>query len=385
MKGLIQEGPPFEESVGTYPSLGVMAELVDGFINSMGTKETVIPPPPNSLKTLDLGTRHSPEGACLPFKLLLGNLMECIEKGANTVGMITERGPCRLGFYSLGMRLVFSDLDLNVGWFDFNNVNLRKGYIGRLRKVYKKTYGKKPSYFKIGRSFVIAFCRLAAVEALEKERNRLIAYEQEPGMVNDCFKRGKKRIGQAGEPIGILRALNKAKRELRALPLDKDRRTVKVVITGEIYCVLDPFANAHIETRLARLGAVPHRVIWQSSHLRYAMNLDLFQKDGKRAAIRAARGYLPEQLGGDCNSNIGHAIIAHREGYDGMVHIKPFGCMLEFVAQNLLHHFEGETGFPILSLTLDDLTADERINNRLEAFVDNLFRRKYHNTGGVAG
>lgn len=381
LKGLLREGPPPEDSIGTYPSLGVMHELVDGFVTTLGTHEDVVTPPPNSIRTLDLGTMHAPEGACLPFKLLMGNLLECIEKGANTVGMITERGPCRLGFYSLGMRLIFSDLGLNVGWFDFNNVNLRKGYIARMRKVHRETYGERLSYMRFGKSFAIGFMRLGAVEALEKERNLRIALEVEPGSIDDCFKEGQKQIGQATHPPGIWRALRQAKKKLRAVPIDPERRIVKVVITGEVYCVLDPFANSHIETRLARLHAEPYRVIWQSSHLRYAIKLDLFRKDGKGAAIRAARGYLPEQLGGDCNSNLGHAILAHRRGYDGMVHLKPFGCMLEFVAQNLLQVFEEKTGFPILSLTLDDLTADERINNRLEAFVDNLFRRKYGSKG----
>jgi predicted nucleotide-binding protein (sugar kinase/HSP70/actin superfamily) len=154
-----------------------------------------------------------------------------------------------------------------------------------------------------------------------------------------------------------------------------------VVVTGEIFCALDPFANFDIETRLGRLGARPHRVIWQTSHIRYYLRLDLFQPDGKRAAIKAARELLPEQLGGDCNANVGHAVLAARRGDDGMVHLKPFGCMLEFVAQNLLNAVERETGLPILSLTLDDLTGEERINVRLEAFVDNLFRRRRNGAG----
>jgi predicted nucleotide-binding protein (sugar kinase/HSP70/actin superfamily) len=68
--------------------------------------------------------------------------------------------------------------------------------------------------------------------------------------------------------------------------------------------------------------------------------------------------------------------MARRLGYDGMIHLKPFGCMMEFVAENVLQAVERDTGFPILSLTLDDMTGEERFNVRLEAFVDNLFRRR---------
>jgi uncharacterized membrane protein YdjX (TVP38/TMEM64 family)/predicted nucleotide-binding protein (sugar kinase/HSP70/actin superfamily) len=381
LKGLIQPGPPLDKAIGVYPNVGVMNAFVEGLTDALGTKDRCVTAPPNSLKTLDLGTRHAPEGACLPFKLIMGNLMEGFEKGANLAMMLTEEGPCRLGFYSLGMQLIFSDLELGTGWIDFSSVNLRKGYLGRFREAARKA-GRSFSLPKVLHSAGIGFCRLAAVESLEAERNRLLPYEIDPGSINDCFEKHQRRIMGITNPVSISLALRSAKKDLRATPMDRTRDTVKVVITGEIYCVLDAFANSNIETRLARLGAEPRRVIWQTTHIRYYLQMDRFRSDGKRAAVRAARKYLPEQLGGDCNSNIGHAILAHRRGDDGMVHLKPFGCMLEFVAQNLLNKVEQETGFPILSLTLDDLAAEERINVRLEAFVDNLFRRKRNRAAG---
>jgi predicted nucleotide-binding protein (sugar kinase/HSP70/actin superfamily) len=302
--------------------------------------------------------------------------MESIEEGANTVGMITERGPCRLGFYSLGMRLIFSDLELGNGWFDFNNTSIRHGYMGSYRRIYRESFGRDLPLLKLGKAFAMGFLRLMSVEDLEAERNRFLALELEPGSVMDCYEQGRNEIEKAKSLFGIRRALRRAKRSLRSLPVDKNRETVKVMVTGEVYCVIDPFANANVEARLARLGAEPIRVLWQTSYLRYAMHLDLLQRHNKRKASRAARAYLPEQLGGDCNSNIGHALMAHQLGYDGMVHLKPFGCMVEFVAENLLRVVEKDTGFPILCLTLDDLAAEERINVRLEAFVENLFQRK---------
>ena len=86
---------------------------------------------------------------------------------------------------------------------------------------------------------------------------------------------------------------------------------------------------------------------------------------------------MGEYIGGDCSTNVGYALMARDERLDGMVHLKPFGCMVEFVAQNVLAAVERDTGFSILSLTLDDLSAGERFGVRLEAFVDNLFQKKY--------
>ncbi|MBN1670627.1 MAG: hypothetical protein JXR37_06320 [Kiritimatiellae bacterium] len=375
--GLLQEGPPPEQFIGCYPSLGVMSQLVDGFIDAVGTGDRTVRPPPNSRETLDLGTLHSPEGACLPFKLITGSLLQCIAAGANTVGMITEGGPCRLGFYSLGMRLIFSDLDLNIGWFDFNNLSVRDGYVERMRKVYKKMYGHNVPYFRIAKSFLIGFLRLHATEKLEAERNRLMVYEIEPGSIQDSFVRGKQAIAQSRGPLAIYAAFLKARRALRAIPIDRARRTVKVVVCGEVYCALDPYTNDNVELRLARLGAVPHRVVWQTTYLLWGMNLDFLNRHGKRAAIRASRQYMREYIGGDCSTNVGYALLARRQGADGMVHVKPFGCMVEFVTQNVLAAVERDTGFPIISLTLDDVSAGERFAVRLEAFVDNLFLKRY--------
>ncbi len=377
VEGLIEEGPPPEDFIGCYPSIGVMKQLIDGFVDAVGTGDRTVRPPPNSKHTLDLGTLHSPEGACLPFKLILGNLMECLDNGANAVGMITEGGPCRLGFYSLGMRLVFSDLGLNTGWFDFNNTSIRDGYIGRVREVYKKMTGKRVPYIRIAKSFVVGFSRLYAVERLECERNRLLAFEIEPGSIQDCFLAGKERISKANHPPTIWWAYRKAREALHAVSLDRSRRTVRVLVSGEVYCALDPFTNANVEARLARLGAEPYRVVWQTTYLLWAMKLDFLNRKGKRVAIREARKYMTEYIGGDCSTNVGYALTAQRQGLDGMVHLKPFGCMVEFVAQNILAAVERDTGFPIMSLTLDDLSADERFSVRLEAFVDNLFLKKY--------
>jgi len=55
------------------------------------------PPPLPSLKTLNLGVKHSPEFACLPFKINLGNLMESLDNGANAILMPGGSGPCRFG------------------------------------------------------------------------------------------------------------------------------------------------------------------------------------------------------------------------------------------------------------------------------------------------
>jgi predicted nucleotide-binding protein (sugar kinase/HSP70/actin superfamily) len=379
---LIAPGPPLKDVVGTYPGIGVMSELVDGVDEVVDFKGRLIRPKPNGVSTLDLGTQFAPEGACLPFKLIMGNVMESLNRGANTVGMITENGPCRLGFYSLGMRLIFSDLGLGNGWLEFDNASVSRGYIKYFKDAYRETHGKRLSVWKVGQGFLVGFSRITAVEKLQEERNRLLAYEREAGSIKAAYEEGLALIRAEHSPLAMRGAVRKAMQKLHAVPIDRSRDTVRVAITGEVYCVVDPFANSDVEMRLARLGAEPLRVIWQVNYLRHKLHLDHFRKISHGRAVRAAKQYMGEDIGGDCNSNIGHAILAHQRGDDGMVHVKPFGCMLEFVSENLLQKVEEDLDFPILSLTLDDLSGEERINVRLQAFVDNLFRRKHNRRKG---
>ncbi len=51
-------------------------------------------------QTLSLGTRHSPEFVCLPFKVILGSFIESLEQGANTLFLVSSTNACRLGYYS---------------------------------------------------------------------------------------------------------------------------------------------------------------------------------------------------------------------------------------------------------------------------------------------
>jgi predicted nucleotide-binding protein (sugar kinase/HSP70/actin superfamily) len=373
-KGLLEDVAPAAQSLGTYPSLGVMNELVESVVEF--TDDKILSPKPNSTHSLNLGMLHAPEGACLPLKLIMGNLMESMERGANMCAMITEHGPCRLGLYNLGIRLIFADMGLGSTWFEFNNTSIKQGYIARFKDLYRRKYGRRLSMFSLAKGFIVGLNRLAAVEVLEAERNRWLACEIEPGSIEQAFRLGRSRIRQAKTPPTVWYELFRARRMIRRVPIDKNRPTVRVVLTGEVYCVVDPFANSHIEAKLARLGAEPYRVLWQTDYLLDGMGLSRLRGNGRRAAIRAAKGYLPEDLGGDCTANVGHALLAQRRGDDGMIHIKPFACMLEIVAENLLRSVERSTGFPIISLTLDDLSGEERLSVRLEAFVENLFRRK---------
>ena len=81
----------------TFPHMEDLSIVLKAGLDRLGVDCVV--PPPHSKKTLDLGVRYSPELACLPFKLNLGNLIQGLDQGADVVIAPCDDGPCRLGYY----------------------------------------------------------------------------------------------------------------------------------------------------------------------------------------------------------------------------------------------------------------------------------------------
>ena len=77
----------------------------------------IIKTPKITKKTLELGTKYSPETVCMPFKYTLGSFIEAINKGADT--LVQLGGGCRYGYYYELQESILKDL-YNV---DFNLTN----------------------------------------------------------------------------------------------------------------------------------------------------------------------------------------------------------------------------------------------------------------------
>ena len=56
-------------------------------------------PPKTTRRTINLGVKNSSEMMCFPYKVTLGNFIEALEDGADTLLMWDSRGQCRLRHY----------------------------------------------------------------------------------------------------------------------------------------------------------------------------------------------------------------------------------------------------------------------------------------------
>jgi predicted nucleotide-binding protein (sugar kinase/HSP70/actin superfamily) len=232
---------------------------------------------------------------------------------------------------------------------------------------------------KIISALRFAMGKLFALDKIEKVVHKVRAVELEKGRANQIYREAVKAIGEA-KTVGEVKSASKEYiKKLNHVPKDPTADPVKVGIVGEVYVVLDPFANMDIEMELGKLGVEVERTMSLSRWVKYSLFLNYLGIDEWKEVHEAAMPYLKRDVGGDGWESVGEKVVYAREGYDGLVHLAPFTCMPEIVAQNIMPSTKED--IPVLTVLYDEQMARPGMITRLEAFVDLLrFRRKRRGT-----
>jgi predicted nucleotide-binding protein (sugar kinase/HSP70/actin superfamily) len=342
------------------------------FFENLGV--TVITPPHCTQKTLDMGTKHSPEFICLPLKINIGNFIEALEMGADTILMAGGIGPCRFGYYAEIEKEILKDLG-----YDFKMIVLDppQGNLKRVLCELSLIIGKQPIY-KIANAFRLAWAKAVLLEDLEK-----LSCFTRPREINkgDTERISNKFISIIDKTHNLkeISNLRKAlKAEFDNVPVSETRKPVKIVLVGEIYTVLEPFVNLNMIKTLGDLGAEVTNTIriteWANVHIL----LNLLRFKGEKDVTYAARPYINYFVGGHGIESVGNTVLYSKKGYDGVVHLLPFTCMPEIVAKSVLPQVSADYKIPVMTLVLDEHSAEAGLMTRLEAFIDllNIKRRK---------
>ncbi len=119
-----------EERRVTFPTIGRKnSEIIKDFLESLELK--VIMPPPTTHKTMRLGAKYTAGMICFPLKVTLGNYIEALELGANTLLSYDTRGYCRFRQYNLLHEFTLNGLGYNFEMFVMNPTNI----LGELHKL----------------------------------------------------------------------------------------------------------------------------------------------------------------------------------------------------------------------------------------------------------
>ena len=354
------------------PHCGNAYIIAEALVQKLGNGENeLIVPPPTSQRTLDLGVKYSPVEACLPFKLTLGNLIEACELGADTLIHARGTGVCRLGYYVKGQEQIIRDLGYNA---HFLTLDVSQHRFRSIIRLVKDLTNDAP-WPKIISALHFAMEKLFVLDKIEKVVHKVRAVELEKGRANQIYREAVKAVGEATTVRGVKNATKEYIRKLHQMPRDPAADPVKVSIVGEVFVVLDPFANMDIEIELGKLGVEVERTMNLSRWVKYRLFLNYLGLNEWKYVHEAAMPYLKRNVGGDGWESVGEKVVYARNGYDGVVHLAPFTCMPEIVAQNIMPSTKED--IPVLTVLYDEQMARPGMITRLEAFVDLLkFRRK---------
>ena len=329
--------------------------------------------PYTSKKALSLGTKHSPEAICLPYKLILGNFIEAIEGGTDYVAMITAPGCCRLGEYGKCIENALRDLGYEAKYLELQLYDGIKG----LYEFLKIASGKNnPILFS--KAILIFILKVFLLDKLESKYSYYRAREIKFGSAEKQYNKCLKMIDQYDTVSGIKKAEKLMLEEMKKVEIDPNREVLNVDITGEIYVVNDEFSNQNIEKELGRMGVEVRRSLTVSSFLKDAVIPKQFRKGEThlQRANRLAKPYLMRDIGGDALECVSDVAYANERGIDGIIHISPFTCMPEIMSQNIFPAMRENCEIPILPLIMDEQTGRAGYITRIEAFVDLMRRRK---------
>lgn len=354
----------------TFPHMGRMYMPVKAIFDDLGVHTVV--PPPITQKTLEIGTKLSPEMACLPLKINMGNYIESLSQGADTIVLSGSCGPCRFGYYGVVQQEILRDMgyEVDVVIIDAPQLDF-KVFMNKIRHI----TGGRP-WPQVLRAFHRASKITAAGDELLDISLKKRPRELLPGETDRILSEFDREFLSLQGSREIYRLIARYKEKMAAVQERRGARPLRIGLIGEIYTLIEPYVNLHVEKKLGKMGVEVARGITIHEWVKHHLSLDIAHKRAQRKILKKAAPYLNLCVGGHAWQTIASAVHYAEEGLDGAIQIMPFGCMPEIVAESILPDVAQDLSFPIMTLTVDEMTGEAGYLTRLEAFVDLLSQKK---------
>ena len=352
-----------------FPNMGYLGIPVVNMLKRLGAE--VVATPPTTKSTVGLGALYSPEGVCLPYKITMGNLLEAMDGGADTFVTVCGAGKCRLGFYNAIQKIQLEQRRaINFYAIDTNNL------LSSLYRFLRDITPRSPRT-EILRQLTLAVKSLQALDAINEAKSRYGSRSKTPGRIIDTANASLPAFGSCLSWREIQGKRDTILELLETLADANAPEPPKVALVGELYLLLEPYVNHYIEDVLVKQGVEVRKFVhtgeWAYANILLS-KLGLYKEE--KAYEKQARPYLNHNVGGDGLKTVGTALWCAQNGYAGVIHIYPLGCMPEIVAQYALKNIAADFGLPVLSLSIDEHASDVGLLTRIEAFVDCIRRRQ---------
>lgn len=303
-----------KKRVVSFPGMGAdYTRQIKKSLESLGIEVLLVE---SSDKTIKNGIKHSSDMMCFPYKVTLGNLIDALEGGANTLLMYNSCGTCRLRHYYKLYEFTLRKLGYD---FEIFSVSIKN-----VIPVFRKISGK--STFK-------------AIKAVKD-------------MAIGFYHIDKKKYVWSDKKINI-------------------------GIIGEIYTCCDEKVNYRIEEKIKKLGVNPYNASSLSNFVAESLKeqLHLDHIVGKNKYKKIAKTYLNGPLGGHGLENIYNLLWMKDKKVDGIIHLLPLSCMPETTVEPIINHICNDYKIPMLRLPIDETNSEANVDTRVETFIE-LIKRK---------
>lgn len=327
----------------------------------------VIPCPVTTKKTVETGSRHSPDTICTPYKVLLGNFIDALEQTKANV-LIMPGIACRLGLYDVLHKKVLESLG-----YKFEMLVLFE-FTANATRLYRALSAHNPDLTE--KKFQEVLNTVAKIvidmDSLADFMRRNMAFEINKGEFEKNYNlylnaaKNVKNIAEA-EALG-----DTYKKIFNLIKINKPDKPIRIGLIGDLYSVIEPHGNCQIEKWLANNKVE----IVRSVDLTYLAKT-MTNATSLHELISNSGGYADYHLGGVANTTIALGYQYAKGGIDGLIHMKSASCSPEITAMSILQNISKDFDIPIIYLTFDTETSEAGLHTRLEAFLDMLNMKKH--------
>lgn len=266
-------------------------------------------PPPTTDRTIQIGVRNTAEMVCFPLKPTLGNFVEALDNGADTLLMFDSRGQCRLRHYWKIQEFILR----NMG-YEFQMIHLN--FKNALR-VLKELGGA--SRLKILKEAFRFYGRVKKIDDV------------------------KEQWSETCPNIGII---------------------------GEMFTCCDERTNCGIEEKIDKLGAKPVNTVTLTSFIKESFLEKIHWPSKRNKYAKEAEKYFNGALGGHGKQNIANLLELVDKKVGGVIHLLPMSCMPETSIEPYVNAICRDSNTPLLRIPIDENTAEANLETRLETFVE---------------
>ncbi len=347
----------------SFPHLGDYYHPISKLVKNLTNLE-VLQAPPITKKTIFLGSKHSPDSVCVPFKYNLGNFIEALDNGANI--LLQAGGGCRYRYYAEVQETILKDLG-----YDFKFIQIIGKDHFRLKELFTIFKSLNPNLLKrkFFHELLMAFFYIKYLDNIDSIIRSRIGFEKKEG----SFAKLKEEFLNCCDKTNSIFKLKimyvKYKHKFKKVPISKPKDRIKVGIIGELYTAMEPFSTYELEKMLAKY----HIEVKKFTNLTYLL--------WKKALLLPylkwkSKKYCKYTLGADGLDNVYRVLWLKKHHYDGIIHTKPTGCTPEIGAMPIIMKAASDNKIPIIFLSFDEQTSNEGLKTRIEAFYDLIKARK---------